>query len=292
MHQKDSAAAPRLTRRRLLKAAGLTVGAGLAGAAYALRVEPSWTQTVHVRLPVPRLPGAWEGARIVHVSDLHCVPTPLEHLARAMDTVAALKADLVVATGDFITNRLPETREAVAGLFDRLAPPLGVFACLGNHDYGLARPAPRATDLGVAAALSAHGVRVLLNEAVPLVRGGQTLWLAGVEDYWCGRMDPAAAMSRVPARSPAIMLCHNPDAADACAAAGAGAILAGHTHGGQVRLPLIGAILLPVERRDRDQGLRQVDGASLYVNRGLGTVLRVRFLCRPEITVLTPAAAT
>lgn len=87
------------------------------------------------------------------------------------------------------------------------------------------------------------------------------------------------------------MLCHNPDAAEDVAAAGCRAILSGHTHGGQIDLPLIGAPILPVRHRDRYRGMHGVDGARLYVNRGLGWLWRVRFRCRPEITLLALRAA-
>jgi hypothetical protein len=279
----------RLSRRRLLKYGAVLAVAG-AGGAYARWVEPEWIEVTCHDLPVPHLPPAWDGARVALIADLHhCAWVPLDYLARAVEQVKALAPDLVAVAGDFILSNVPENAERVAGLFAGLRPPHGVFACLGNHDYGITRPSyavmPR--DLCVAENLAKNGVRVLRNEAVQLTRSGQSLWVAGVEDFWTPRCLPRAAMRDVPAGAASLMLCHNPDAADGLAATGCGPILAGHTHGGQVRIPFIGPILLPVENRSRDQGLHAVGRTCVYVTRGIGWAYRIRFACRPEISLLT-----
>jgi len=280
------------TRRRLLKAVAATVAAAGAAAAYARWVEPKWIETVECDLPVPNLPAAWEGVRVGLVADLHHGPrVPLDYLARGMGRLRDLRPDLVAAVGDFVTTRQAGYAEAVAGLFDDLSPPLGTFACLGNHDYGVVRPVRSAEAFAIADALPRHGVRLLRNESLRLERGGQDLWIAGAEDLWSGRLSAARTMAGVPAGAASIVLCHNPDAADALAdgpgGAGAGAILAGHTHGGQVQVPLLGPPILPVRNRHRYEGLHRVAGSWLYINRGLGWLLKVRFACRPEITLLT-----
>ncbi len=278
----------RRSRRSLLWAVGGLVAAGVGAAAYARWVEPTWIDIVQRDLPVPDLPQAWEGVRVGLIADLHhSARVPLAYLAEGVGLLAALEPDVVAVAGDFVTNRSRRYTQAVAGLFREMKPPLGVFACLGNHDYGVVRAVAGAKASAVVDALPRAGVRVLQNEAVRLVRDGQDLWIAGTEDLWSGRLDAAKTMRAVPNDAANIVLCHNPDGADALAAAGAGAILAGHTHGGQVQVPLLGPPILPVTRKDRYEGLHRVGRSWLYVNRGLGWLVKVRFCCRPEITVLS-----
>ena len=278
----------RLTRRSLLKASAGLFAIGGGAAAYALWVEPTWIDVVHRDLPVPDLPAAWEGIRVGLIADLHHgARVPLDYLAQGVDRLGALKPDLVAVAGDFVTGRRRGYAEAVAALFERLSPPLGVLACLGNHDYGVVRPVKGAKAQAVADALPRAGVRVLRNEAVHLVRDGQDLWVAGAEDLWSGHLDAEETLRAIPRGAARVVLCHNPDAADVLAAAGAGAILSGHTHGGQVQVPFVGPPVLPVRNRRRYEGIHQVGGSWLYINRGLGWLLKVRFACRPEITLLS-----
>jgi hypothetical protein len=276
-------------RRRFLKAAVALAAFGAGTAAYASCIEPTWVEVTEGDLPVPGLPPAWEGARLAHVTDLHLGPlVPAEYLARCLHRTADLGPDLVVVTGDFVTVGRENYGPRAARLMEGLAPPLGVFACLGNHDYGLTRRVRRPVKpSSVVDDLREVGVRVLSNESVRLSREGGDLWIAGVEDSWSGRCDPARAMTDVPPGAPAVTLCHNPDEAESLAAAGCRAILSGHTHGGQIDLPLIGPPILPVQHRDRYRGVHRVDGAWLYVNRGLGWLWQVRFRCRPEIALFT-----
>jgi predicted MPP superfamily phosphohydrolase len=288
-------AAVGLTRRRFFAAGAGLFGAGFGVGAYARWVEPTWVEVVERDLPVPNLPPAWDGLRVVHIADIHHAPNvPLDYLARCMRRVADLRPDLVAVAGDFVTHADPRYGTAVAELFDGLSAPHGVFACLGNHDYGVTRPMPAGAVAvrQVADDLARHGVRVLRNEAVRLERGGEGLWIVGVDDLFAGYCDPEKAMRDVPSGTANLTLCHNPDAADACATAGCGAILAGHTHGGQVQIPLLGPPILPVRNKERYEGLHRVGGAWLYINRGLGWLWRVRFACRPEISLLTLRAAS
>ncbi|MFO8014737.1 MAG: metallophosphoesterase, partial [Phycisphaerae bacterium] len=248
------------TRRRLLTAAGGLGAAGAAAAAgaavYARWIEPTWIEVVERDLPVPRLPAAWDGVRVGLVADLHHGRhVPLEYLAGGIDRLAALEPDLVAVVGDFVTARGRRDADAVTSLMPRLSPPMGVFACLGNHDYGVTRPVRRAEAREVAETLPRAGVRLLRNEAVRLERDGEALWIAGTEDLWSGRSRPTEAFANVPAGAANLTLCHNPDAAEALARAGAGAILSGHTHGGQVQVPLVGPPILPVRNRRRYEGL-------------------------------------
>jgi len=279
---------PGTTRRRLFAAAGGLILAGGAAYAYARFIEPTWIDVAEVDLPVPNLPDAWDGARVGLVADLHHGRrVPINYLRHGIERLASLGPDLVAVAGDFVTDQGPSWADAAADLFAGLAPPLGVFACLGNHDYGVTHWVRNAQAGPVADALPARGVRLLRNEAVRLERDGAALWIVGLEDLWSGRCQPAETLAPVPAGEANLTLCHNPDAADSLADAGAGAILSGHTHGGQVQVPLFGPPILPVHNRDRYEGLHAVGGAHLYISRGLGWLLKIRFACRPEITILS-----
>src|SRR5262249_39091807 len=142
----------------------------------------------------------------------------------------------------------------------------------------------------VARAIHAAGnCHLLLNTNAVICRDGSALYFAGIDDTWEGRNDLDTALQGIPAGSAVVLLAHEPDGAEQAAATRpVGVQLSGHTHGGQIRVPFKGALVLPDLSGHYDQGLFDVDGMRLYVNRGLGmTAPYVRFNCRPEITQIT-----
>ena len=155
----------------------------------------------------------------------------------------------------------------------------GIVGCLGNHDLG--------TDPAyVSAVLESHGISVLRNRSIPLEREGARLWLAGLDDVLEGKPDLTLALKGVPAAEPVVLLAHEPDFADYVAHADLQ--LSGHSHGGQIRIPLLGAPYLPAMGRKYPRGLRQIGPLSLYTNVGLGTiVVPMRLDCPPEVTLIT-----
>jgi predicted MPP superfamily phosphohydrolase len=281
-----------LTRRRFLRACA--AGAGLAGGAvlYTWRVEPHWLEVVERPLPLAHLPKALAGTRLVQLSDLHIGPRVDDaFLVRAFGAVSARGPEIVVYTGDFISYDADFAGHA-RRLFERLPRGRwGTFGILGNHDYG-----PRWAHPEVAADLAdlagEAGVRILRNETAS-VRG---LQIAGLDDLWAHRFDPGPALSALTPEQPALVLSHNPDTADSGDwGAYAGWILAGHTHGGQCKPPFLPPPLLPVRNRRYTAGeFKLAAGRRLYINRGLGHLLRVRFNVRPEIAVfrLEPESAS
>jgi hypothetical protein len=298
-NQPTRSAARRFTRRAFLVAGLGGLAAPALAAGYARYCEPFWPEWVRVPLDLPRLGDELRGYRIIQLSDLHASDiVPADYLRGQCELVAAQRPDLVVLTGDYISYGAKKWIDVAADCVARLKARDGVLAVLGNHDYHCRRPgmlavfkqgeriAGRLCD-----ALAAAGARVLRNERWVLHRGAARLQFVGLDDLWAGEYDGAAAFADVTPDAPCIALSHNPDTIDDLRRRPCDWILSGHTHGGQVRLPLVGAPLLPVDHRELDAGHFRVGRQSIYVNRGLGYIRKVRFGCRPEITefALTPA---
>jgi len=197
----------------------------------------------------------------------------------------SLKPDLIVLTGDFV-SRESSNAEACGRALSSLRAPYGVYGVLGNHDYWT-RDVER-----VARAVRQAGVRILVNDSAQINVGGEAWWLCGLDDAWSGKPDLDSTLARVPDNGFRILLCHEPDFADRAAGRSIPLQLSGHSHGGQVRLPGIGALLLPYLGRKYPIGLQQVGNSHLhvYTNVGLGLVAPpVRLNCPPEVTHLTLA---
>ncbi len=292
----DKSPPRRLTRRQLLVRAaggGVTLGLGGAGAyAYARRLEPYWPALEHHEMPLPRLGPGLVGRRVMQLSDLHLSANcPYSWLEEQIRYCRSREPDLIVLTGDYITAGVRVWMDEMTKLLRPLVAPLGVFAVLGNHDYGVYTPFNRSRGPGIANqmhdALAQAGVTVLRNAAHTVAADGAALQIVGLDDLWGGAFDPAAAFAQADPTLPTIALSHNPDTMPTLAQCACDWVLAGHTHGGQVRVPLWGALRLPIKHRRFDAGLFEVNGRRLYVNRGLGCLHSVRFNCRPEITEFT-----
>lgn len=259
----------------------------LAGGAalYATRVEPLAIEYRHVTLMLPRLDPAFDGFRLVQLSDLHVNGwlTP-ERLAEVAAAINALQPDAIALTGDFVSGRQTYDRAGLVEALRVLRPAEVSVAVLGNHDHGH-RTGPE----GIRTLLHEAGIRELNNAAIALRRGAAALHLAGVDDLRFRQSRLDQVLEALPDEGAAILLAHEPDFADISAATGRFDLqLSGHTHGGQVRAPLIGPLLLPRYGQRYPAGLYRVRGMYVYTNRGLGMGhLRVRFNCRPEITIFT-----
>lgn len=283
------------SRRDFLKAS-MFGAAGLA--LYSGEIERHWIEVAQRNIFLQNLPDDFEGMRIAQISDIHLDNfTEPFFLRHAIERINQLKPDAVFLTGDFVTNgALPKTitHEAVwqcANILQGLECK-SLYAVLGNHDLG-------AGAKQVSAALKGSGITVLRNSYLPIERGRGRLWLAGLDDPLTGHPDLNAAIPeqiRNVRNEPVFLLCHGPDYADHVRAHQAGQfvdlMLSGHTHGGQIRLPMIGAIVLPPMGRKFIEGWFQLGRMQLYVNRGLGTIgVPFRFDCPPEITLFTLRAA-
>ncbi len=271
--------------------------AALAGALifiyYVRFVEPRRIELTHVSVPLERLPETLEGFTIAHLSDFHCRPEPArERICREVVGLAnATGADLVVITGDLVDGYdvMQPCLEQIADLSARL----GVWAILGNHDHyclkcGMFQPSQPPEDEQWKRAFASAGIELLLNESRRLEVGSAVVALVGVDDPASGRDDLPSALAGAEGADLVIVLAHSPDILDDAAVEAADLVLCGHTHGGQITLPGIGSPWAPVWRdRRRSAGLMRAGRQLCYVNRGISSSTPARFLCPPEVAVLT-----
>jgi uncharacterized protein len=277
-----------LTRRSFFK-----LGASVAVTAIAVDAsvfEPNDPKLVELTLPIKRLPAVWDGLRIAQLSDFHydddfsVVP-----LRKAVETLNRLQPDIILLTGDFVSSsyfvsrrkKAADAIEPCSKLLSQLKAKIGLFGCLGNHD-GATDP-DRIFDV-----LQRRNIKMLRNHSLPLERDGKRLWLAGLDDVIEGSADLGITLHKIPADEAVVLMAHEPDFATQVAKHAVDLQLSGHSHGGQVRIPLIGAPILPELGVKFPKGLYKVGGLTLYTNVGIGTVtLPVRFACPPEITLIT-----
>jgi hypothetical protein len=257
---------------------------------WAFWIEPGLLVTREVRL---ELPGWREDMRVAVLSDLHVgsAGVPVEQLQKIVDRTNSQHPELIVLLGDFViggprgygdsSRRHFVEPEVIADELKRLHAPLGVYAVLGNHDWWF--DGDRTTR-----ALAGAGITVLENRAVPIE--GHGFWLGGIADLWTRSPDIPGTLSQIDNADPVILITHNPDIFREVPAR-VDLMIAGHTHGGQVKLPFYGR---PVKSSDfgYDAGLFVESGRQLFVTTGIGTsIMDVRFGVPPEIVILTLTAA-
>jgi predicted MPP superfamily phosphohydrolase len=251
-----------------------------ATSAYATLIEPYGYAVVETEVHVRDLPDAFDGFRIAQITDVHHSRiVPISEVRRVVKAAVAARPDLIALTGDYTTSYRRYIEPCAEALGD-LAAPEGVWAVLGNHDH---YTDPQLT----VRALKHQRINVLENTNTVIRRGGDTLQLAGIGDWTWARADWKRSLYGVDKRKPTVMLSHQPIVFDLPETEGISLILSGHTHGGQVSLPLVGAPL----RFGRDfkyvRGLYQKNDTQLYVSPGTGMIgLPIRFGVRPEISIL------
>ena len=273
--------------RRRFSRSYIIVIAGIVSAlaAWALWIEPARLVVVEEPVGVP-----WPGRgalRVAVLTDLH-VGSPFNGLGKLHDVVDrtnAARPDLVCILGDLVIQDVigghfvpPET---IGGELARLRPVVGTFAVLGNHDGWLDHDRVRR-------ALETSGVRVVENSAVRVATGAGPVWVAGVSDLWTGRHDLSAALAPVnDDGGPVLLLTHNPDIFPMVPPR-VTLTLAGHTHGGQVKLPWIGRPIVPSQFGQRFAAGQIVEGGRrMFVATGIGTsILPIRFGVPPTVSIL------
>lgn len=282
MHKKRSV--------RAVTAATILVGLPVLGP-YAYFIAVRRLKLEHVPVALSGPPADLKGLKIIQISDLHFGPTNKDtgRFHRAVDIINTQKPDLVCLTGDYYQwdpgylHDLPE-------ILGRIRSRLGVFACLGNHDYGSCYPGELKNDpfeyTAIQDAFAKNDIRILANEAVVLKYKRQLFNLVGLHDLWSGLFDPEDAFNGVNDNLPTIVLSHNPDTAH-LVPHNFDLMLSGHSHGGQVSWPLVGPIGIPLKNRHLHRGFHPLDKRKkLYVNRGLGHTFRMRLNSPPEISLI------
>jgi len=270
-----------LTRRDCLKFGAFFGLAGLV-TSYPIFIERYLVMTNLYRIPVTNLPDAFSGFRIVHLTDLHHGPlVPLAVIQHVVQHTNRLKRDLVVCTGDYILEkRASKQIDEVWPVLSRLEAPLGVYSVLGNHDHW--------ADSEKSIEWLHRSGQDLRHKVKVIEKDGQRLWLAGAGDYWEDHKGLDEILAEVPVSDCRIVLAHNPDTADTEFSSRVDLMVSGHTHGGQVIIPFVGAPILPVQNKLYSSGLiKSPRGMSVFISRGIGwAIFPIRLNCPPEIAIL------
>ncbi|MBD2532966.1 metallophosphoesterase [Nostoc flagelliforme FACHB-838] len=268
-------------------------------------IEPRVLNIETETAKIPNLPPSWQGKQIGQISDFQ-IGLWGDNRGTARRSVAKLveaKPAVVLITGDFIykpgSNIKPEIETAVDIVRPLIEADIPTYAVLGNHDYGMSsRSASPQTEQAerLRTALESAGIKVLDNESVQLQLpdSDDTLYLVGIGSLWANRDDPEQALSDVPDSSPRITMMHNPDSFEKFPANSAPLAVAGHTHGGQLRVPgLPQWSWLRFTQKDQvyadgwAKGFGE-PGNQLYVNTGIGmSIAPIRLFCPPELTFFT-----
>jgi len=283
--EKDSPGKKKMTRKQFIRnvlRVGIytsAVGAGL----YSFLYEPKHISLERHKLPVYNLPLCWEGKKLVLVSDIHrSGVVSLDYISKAFGMINDEKPDIILLAGDYVTvsrEYIDSLKTVLPDLKTKIGK-AGKIAVLGNHDYWTD---PKYVTKG----LKEGGFHVLVNEKKDLGLPGEKLRILGADDLWCGVKDVDGLLDMVDLENDAvILLAHNPDIFyDKNFGRTPITILSGHTHGGQVYLPIIGAPIVPSKFV---RGFFKKGKSLMYVNRGLGLISPpIRFNCPPEITVFT-----
>jgi len=261
-------------------------GAGMLGisATYGKVVEPSWFETTRRRVNFFGMPGG-EAVRVLALSDLHYSKNvPLEMIERAIRLGLAQEPDLILLGGDyaFPIYGLAFDDAAYVKTLSPLAARAPVFACFGNHDL----PVGWGENTRLLKILTAAGANVLHNRAERLNIKGREFLLVGLGDLWLNQCVPHQAFPDNDEHLPRLVLSHNPDSKELLGKYRWNLMVCGHTHGGQLRLPLIGTPLAPVKDMRYVAGLNEWRGRWIYTTRGIGNLHGTRINCRPEVTLL------
>jgi predicted MPP superfamily phosphohydrolase len=275
------------TRRQFLYFAAAAGSVALVG--NGILFEPNRPHIVRQDFFLPRWPERMDGFTIALLSDFHYDPDFSVHpLRAAIPLVNSLRPDLIVLTGDFVSvpwvgsrRKAAFAAEPCARLLRQMTAPHGLWAVLGNHD-------DRTDPALVTRALQAEDIQVLANQSQAIERDGARIWLAGVNDVLSWTANLSKTLRRVPAGEAVILLAHEPDYADHASRFPIDLQLSGHSHGGQVRVPLLPPLYLPPMAKKYVRGPYHVGPLTLYTSAGLGTVgVPMRLNCPPEITMLT-----
>ncbi len=269
-----------LNRRLLLRLGAYSLAAGLA-ASYTVFIERSIVLINRYKIPLANLPPSFHGFTIAHLTDLHLgLLVSANFLQNVVKRTNALRTDAIVCTGDYVhaKNTAAEI-DQVWPILMRLQARHGVFSVLGNHDHW--------ADTERSLYWLERSGQNLRHQCKAIERGKERLILGGAGDFWEDQLKIDAAFTDSDENDCRILLSHNPDAVDTPFKTSVALTMSGHTHGGQVRLPFYGPLLLPVQNKRYSSGLIDTPKTKLFISRGIGwAIYPVRFNCYPEIAVL------
>lgn len=292
-HSASASEEAGLTRRQFLvrPAMGIAAAAAVGVGGYAVLAAPQRLRVAEYTLPVRDLPMELDGLRIVHVTDTHYGPyTAMPYLWRAAAMANELQGDILFFTGDYAHQRSRTVQPGIK-LLTRFKARLGAVAVLGNHDHWEGTEACQAAFAGIGIPLIDNARVFLTAEGIqPKPAPEHGICLAGVGDLWADEVRLGKALDGIPSGMPRLLLSHNPDVAEGLGGAGrVDCMFSGHTHGGQVSLPGVGAAIVPSRYGQKYAGgLCQGPHCPVIVSRGVGvTVLPVRFGVPPEIGLIT-----
>ena len=277
----------KLSRKKFLLAAAAGSVSAIAGASYMRHFEPDWFEVTRKQV---KLRGLQEPIRLVHLSDFHASEdVPYSLIEQAIDLALEQGADLACLTGDFITSTLNEPSE-YRRILTKLSSAMPTFACIGNHDGGswAGRTYGYPTIDAIQALLVRSDIHLLFNRKTTLQIGRQELQIAGLGDLWAKDLHPERVLETSPQQdTPLVLLSHNPDCFELLDGYSWDLMLCGHTHGGQLVIPILGSRpFLPVRHTQYAEGLHFWKDHQIHVTRGVGNLHGMRFNCRPEISVL------
>lgn len=281
----------KITRRMFLKqtiGSLLTIlGIGSAGLFYANKIEPSLLEITEHPIKHPLIPKSFDGIKMIQFSDTHLgFQYSLNQFTQLVAKINDLEPDLIFFTGDLLDRPNQYTKmNKLLPILQKLHAPLGKYCIYGNHDHG-----GYGTEIYRNIMEMADFI-VLLNTCVPIkLKDNSRIYIAGIDDAMLGRPDLPLALKKVPPHHFTILLSHAPDLAEEASQYPIHWQLSGHSHGGQVKIPFVGALVIPPYAKIYQEGYYTVGEhpLHLYVNRGIGTTrLPFRFMVKPEITVFT-----
>ncbi len=268
-----------MDRREFLKLAWYGGGAALL-ASYSVFIERNLVQINSYRIPVPSLPKAFNGFRVVHLTDLHLGVLASESFIEGVVKKAnSVMPDIIVCTGDYVqAGNSTKEIDIVWPILLKLKAKHGVYTILGNHDHW--------ADTEKSLQWLQRSGQSVRHSCKPIYKGKQRILIGGAGDYWEDDLNIDLCFSSSDEGDCRILLAHNPDSIDTKFQTPLSLILSGHTHGGQVSIPFYGPPVLPVSNKRYSSGLIETEKGNLFISKGIGwAICPVRFNCCPEIAV-------
>lgn len=253
-------------------------------------IEPLWFKIQQTDIQLPPDKKLKTPLKILFLADFHAGRSvPYSAIEKAVDMGIKENPDLILLGGDFFTGKKIKNAKIYAKILKKLPDAAPAFACMGNHDGGewvAARGGYRDT-VAVENLLKENGIIPLVNQSLDIEVKGNKLRIIGLGDLWAGELKPEKAFTESKDKMiPVILLSHNPDSKEYLAKYDWDVMFCGHTHGGQLYIPFVGAPFTPVRDRNFISGLHNWQGRKIYISTGVGNIAGMRFNCRPEISII------